>query len=262
MEEQMLRNMVMRSGAYLALVACLGTVVPTDAWAAKKKGASNVRKLTPSQIDARARQQTLDLARANGYEPVPERYTGVDDKKVRIEIRLTSGQEKAVISTAELTAIKAIGQPMIVVVQHTTSGLSDDQQLLLDLKRAISLRPAICDRTTRNLCRWGRVLIDANNATGSVMLVERDGTVSVSNVTTLIADVEALKRDADKDGIKDIDDKCPTVHAGSTPDPFNIGCPDQDSDSDGLTDHHGDNCPQVPGPKENKGCPLPPPNKY
>lgn len=57
-------------------------------------------------------------------------------------------------------------------------------------------------------------------------------------------------KDIDFDGIKDKDDNCPDV-AGPIE---NKGCPWADKDNDGLTDNL-DKCPKEFGPKENNGCP-------
>jgi len=62
----------------------------------------------------------------------------------------------------------------------------------------------------------------------------------------------ALK-DTDGDGVPDIDDLCPEVPGPKE----NHGCPAQtDKDGDGVPDTL-DRCPDVPGPKENFGCPWP-----
>ncbi|MEX0313530.1 MAG: DUF5723 family protein [Allomuricauda sp.] len=59
-------------------------------------------------------------------------------------------------------------------------------------------------------------------------------------------------KDKDNDGIHNKEDQCP-----ETPGPVeNKGCPWPDSDGDGTLDKD-DNCPQEVGPKENKGCPWP-----
>ncbi len=56
--------------------------------------------------------------------------------------------------------------------------------------------------------------------------------------------------DTDGDGIRDKDDKCPTL-----PGPAEFeGCPDMDSDNDGIGDCC-DACPDVPGVAEFDGCP-------
>ena len=56
--------------------------------------------------------------------------------------------------------------------------------------------------------------------------------------------------DKDGDGIRDIEDGCPTV-----PGPKELnGCPD--TDKDGILDYL-DGCPLEKGPKENNGCPWP-----
>jgi outer membrane protein OmpA-like peptidoglycan-associated protein len=56
--------------------------------------------------------------------------------------------------------------------------------------------------------------------------------------------------DSDKDGVKDIADKCP--HLAGPKD--NAGCPYADADSDGVVDN-SDKCPKVAGPAANAGCP-------
>jgi outer membrane protein OmpA-like peptidoglycan-associated protein len=56
--------------------------------------------------------------------------------------------------------------------------------------------------------------------------------------------------DADKDGIADKEDKCPTV-AGPKE---NAGCPWPDTDGDGVLDKD-DKCPEVKGTVANEGCP-------
>jgi outer membrane protein OmpA-like peptidoglycan-associated protein len=61
--------------------------------------------------------------------------------------------------------------------------------------------------------------------------------------------------DRDGDGIKDDVDKCP-----DDPEDFDgfedeDGCPDLDNDKDGVPDVL-DKCPNVPGPRENDGCPM------
>lgn len=61
---------------------------------------------------------------------------------------------------------------------------------------------------------------------------------------------EAKKRDRDKDGVPDIDDKCPFQKG----DPLAGGCPDKDGDGVGDKD---DACPNLPGPAHRKGCPAP-----
>jgi outer membrane protein OmpA-like peptidoglycan-associated protein len=61
---------------------------------------------------------------------------------------------------------------------------------------------------------------------------------------------EAKKRDRDKDGIPDIEDKCPFQKG----DPHAGGCPDKDGDGVGDSD---DACPNLPGPAHRKGCPAP-----
>ncbi|MBO6940719.1 MAG: OmpA family protein [Deltaproteobacteria bacterium] len=64
----------------------------------------------------------------------------------------------------------------------------------------------------------------------------------------------AVVGDSDGDGIRDDDDLC-----DDQPEDFDDfddedGCPDTDNDSDGLVDA-SDECPNEPGPIENRGCP-------
>ncbi len=61
----------------------------------------------------------------------------------------------------------------------------------------------------------------------------------------------AKAKDSDGDGLLDKDDNCPDV-AGPIE---NKGCPYADRDNDGIADKD-DKCPNVAGPKENRGCPL------
>ena len=73
---------------------------------------------------------------------------------------------------------------------------------------------------------------------------------------------EKRERDRDRDGVADPDDRCPSRHAGSTPDPLRPGCPARDGDRDGIVDVQ-DACPTIAGepnvdPKQH-GCPLAPP---
>ena len=57
-------------------------------------------------------------------------------------------------------------------------------------------------------------------------------------------------KDTDGDGVLDRHDECPTV-----PGPIeNRGCPWGDTDNDGVLDKD-DKCPEVPGPVDNDGCP-------
>ena len=79
-------------------------------------------------------------------------------------------------------------------------------------------------------------------------------------VTVLIREKEAAPppaqpkvalKDTDGDGVPDIDDLCPDVPGPKE----NHGCPVfSDKDGDGVPDDI-DRCPDVPGPKENFGCP-------
>jgi len=62
--------------------------------------------------------------------------------------------------------------------------------------------------------------------------------------------VAETDKDTDGDGVLDRHDECPTV-----PGPIeNRGCPWGDTDNDGVLDKD-DKCPDVPGPVENEGCP-------
>jgi outer membrane protein OmpA-like peptidoglycan-associated protein len=61
---------------------------------------------------------------------------------------------------------------------------------------------------------------------------------------------QGRKKDKDGDGILDKVDDCPEI-AGPAE---NKGCPWKDKDRDGIYDKD-DKCPDIAGPKENKGCP-------
>lgn len=68
--------------------------------------------------------------------------------------------------------------------------------------------------------------------------------VSVQPATVII------EKDTDKDGVLDKDDECPEVKGVKE----NKGCPFKDSDNDGILDKD-DSCIEIAGPKENRGCP-------
>jgi outer membrane protein OmpA-like peptidoglycan-associated protein len=58
-------------------------------------------------------------------------------------------------------------------------------------------------------------------------------------------------QDRDHDGVPDEEDECPDV-----PGPVsNKGCPEKDTDGDGVIDRE-DKCPNEPGPASNAGCPI------
>jgi outer membrane protein OmpA-like peptidoglycan-associated protein len=57
-------------------------------------------------------------------------------------------------------------------------------------------------------------------------------------------------KDADKDGIPDIQDDCPTIKGTAA----TRGCPDKDQD--GIADKD-DKCPEIPGTQKYSGCPVP-----
>jgi OOP family OmpA-OmpF porin len=61
--------------------------------------------------------------------------------------------------------------------------------------------------------------------------------------------VQIEKTDGDKDGVPDLDDKCPELPGK----PEFAGCPDVDGD--GVLDAD-DACPNEPGPKASQGCPV------
>lgn len=93
-------------------------------------------------------------------------------------------------------------------------------------------------------------------------LTQGFGSPALRVVTSLEwAPTLAVDRDLDGDGLRDLDDRCPSRPAGATPDPARPGCPARDRDLDGIPDHE-DACPEVPGvsspaPTEH-GCPAPP----
>lgn len=61
--------------------------------------------------------------------------------------------------------------------------------------------------------------------------------------------VRIEKTDGDKDGVPDVDDRCPELPGR----PETGGCPD--ADGDGVLDAD-DACPSQPGPRESQGCPV------
>lgn len=62
----------------------------------------------------------------------------------------------------------------------------------------------------------------------------------------------SIKKDKDQDGISNRKDQCPEI-AGPEE---NKGCPWPDRDQDGIPDKD-DQCKDISGPVENKGCPFP-----
>ncbi|MDX2197066.1 MAG: OmpA family protein [Cytophagales bacterium] len=69
--------------------------------------------------------------------------------------------------------------------------------------------------------------------------------------STIKRDFTPIDKDTDKDGVLDINDKCPGLGIKGQVTPF--GCPN-DSDFDGIYDSE-DACVNDPGPRENHGCP-------
>jgi outer membrane protein OmpA-like peptidoglycan-associated protein len=65
----------------------------------------------------------------------------------------------------------------------------------------------------------------------------------------LVPVVQIEKTDGDRDGVADLDDRCPDLPGR----PEQGGCPDLDAD--GVLDAD-DACPRQPGPKETQGCPV------
>ncbi|MFN7133551.1 MAG: OmpA family protein, partial [Myxococcales bacterium] len=63
--------------------------------------------------------------------------------------------------------------------------------------------------------------------------------------------VKVEPQDRDGDGTLDPNDNCPDVPGPQD----NAGCPYPDRDNDGVFDAQ-DRCPDVPGPRENQGCPV------
>ena len=80
--------------------------------------------------------------------------------------------------------------------------------------------------------------------------MDKDGVVDEDDRCPDVFGLKELKGcpDRDGDGIADIDDKCPDVKGL----PALQGCPDKDGD--GITDSE-DRCPDVAGPAALKGCP-------
>jgi len=73
--------------------------------------------------------------------------------------------------------------------------------------------------------------------------------VLIKEKKEVVVKIEATDRDGD--GVLDTDDECPDVVGPKE----NKGCPWPDRDNDGVIDPE-DQCPDVPGPAENKGCPV------
>ena len=71
---------------------------------------------------------------------------------------------------------------------------------------------------------------------------------------TMPGKVKEAPVDTDGDGIVDEDDACPNEAEDFDGFEDEDGCPDPDNDADGILDRI-DNCPDVPGPVENQGCP-------
>ncbi|MCQ2339402.1 MAG: DUF5723 family protein [Paludibacteraceae bacterium] len=71
-----------------------------------------------------------------------------------------------------------------------------------------------------------------------------------------VAFVDSLgcDKDTDKDGVPDYLDKCPDTKPEAVAFVDSLGC-DKDTDKDSVPDYL-DECPTVPGPAENKGCPV------
>lgn len=87
---------------------------------------------------------------------------------------------------------------------------------------------------------------------GSIItnLISKESKGADVHVGLKIPVYQGKKKDKDKDGILDKLDNCPEI-AGPIE---NKGCPWKDGDKDGLLDKD-DKCPELAGPKENKGCP-------
>ena len=96
------------------------------------------------------------------------------------------------------------------------------------------------------------MLLAQSNAKQAVLLSKDCGPVQVlirEKPAPVIAPTVALK-DTDGDGVPDTIDRCPDVPGPKE----NFGCPWPDTDGDGVLDKD-DKCPNEPGPKENFGCP-------
>lgn len=97
---------------------------------------------------------------------------------------------------------------------------------------------------------------------------DRDGIPDEADACPSVAGVKSdnpkkngcpLPSDRDNDGIVDVDDACPDVAGVASTDKAKNGCP-ADEDGDGIVDAE-DACPKVPGVKSDdkakNGCPLP-----
>jgi len=96
--------------------------------------------------------------------------------------------------------------------------------------------------------RWKKVPIDVLIAAGRG-LTEGLGAPNARVVVGLRYQPRVVL-DRDRDGVPDVEDRCPR-EAGER---RNAGCPDRDRDQDGLLDGD-DRCPDQAGPRSNQGCP-------
>lgn len=186
--------------------------------------------------------------RAVPIAPEFEIITGFDPSKVVLTIDITKGQTDLHGKTCPSKTIPIVANP--------TSDASDARQKYLNGVRRDNAMPEECETNDAGMCRSGLLQAGVNNSNGKIFCVLPDGFTTPADLKKLGDKVTELTKDTDKDGVKDIDDKCVEIPAGPTPDPFMAGCPDKDTDKDGLTDHHGDNCPTQPGPLANHGCPV------
>lgn len=208
---------------------------------------ANAKTPKPNKLPvapAAATAKTRAVAIASEFEII----TGFDPAKVVKTIDITKGQ-------TDLHG-QICPRKTIPIVANPTSDASDARQKFLNGVRRDNAMPDECETNDAGLCRSGLLQAGVNNSNGKIFCVLPDGFTTPADMKKLGDKVEQLAKDTDKDGIKDIDDKCVEVPAGPTPDPSKVGCPDQDTDKDGLLDHYGDACPTEAGPRENHGCPM------
>jgi outer membrane protein OmpA-like peptidoglycan-associated protein len=101
---------------------------------------------------------------------------------------------------------------------------------------------------------------DARYVAAGLALTLRVPPVAPPPPTVSVIEVPRGPADHDGDTVLDPDDHCPTVPAGTHPDPARPGCPQGDADGDGVYDPQ-DRCPATPAGMspnpEMPGCPDP-----
>ncbi len=283
----MMNRVMSGCGACLALVACLGFVIPTDAWAAKSKksATAKVKKSgTPAVAPAMTVIPALDADAIVIPQEIPtlnltidrqvmDRYLSGDMKPSRtmsqrpvvltIPLKGVTNVRPLGTKGAPNSACGCLEKDDVVIIQNPSDmppGLSVQEKAAWQHVRAMG-RAAACYGYSKvvnpvdHLPAW----ISTNAMTPTVDGVGSTGCVKIATVVAAIAP-RAVDVDTDGGTVFDKDDQCRTIHKGPNPDPSRPGCPDGDRDGDTIPDH-SDACPDKAGvsnvdPKLN-GCPLP-----